>query len=146
MVYGGLYFICFGVIPGHEVEGQRDFNYVPNYYNEPEYNCTIPRTVQGEWYSREKNLDTVTIIDATSMQHRGVCMQHKYDYGSNYTFLFGENPGKARTCYHCVLIFVRTVNIIEKIESKLPCWLFLDSTRYEVENHIIDANDILPST
>ena len=106
------------LIPGHEVEGQRDFNYVPNYYNEPEYNCTIPRTVQGEWYSREKNLDTVTIIDATSMQHRGVCMQHKYDYGSNYTFLFGENPGKARTCYHCVLIFVRTVNIIEKKESK----------------------------
>jgi hypothetical protein len=38
-------------------------NYIP-FYEKPTYNCTIPRIIQGEWYSREKNLDTVTVIDA----------------------------------------------------------------------------------
>ncbi len=74
--------------------------------------------MQGEWYSRETNLDTVTIIDASHMQRRGVCLSHDTDFAGNYTFLFGENPRDAAACYHCVRIFVRTVNIIEKIESK----------------------------
>ena len=103
----------------HVSVAQGEYSYVPNYYNRPSYNCSIPRTIQGEWYSREKNLDTVTIIDASRMQRRGVCMQHDTDFGANYTFLFGENPGQQRTCYHCVRIFIRTVNIIEKIESKI---------------------------
>jgi hypothetical protein len=47
---------------------------------------------QGEWYSREKNLDTVTVIDAIRMQRRGLCMEHHTDFTGNYTFLFGENP------------------------------------------------------
>jgi len=44
-------------------------------------------------------------------------MQSKYDYGSNYTFLFAENPSQKRSCFHCIEIHVRTVNILEKIES-----------------------------
>merc|ERR1712029_906205 len=83
---------------------QRDFSYAPNYYGGPRYECEIPRTIQGEWYSREKNLDTITIIDASRMQRRGVCMKSKYDFGSNYTFLFAENPSQKRSCYHCVEI------------------------------------------
>lgn len=74
--------------------------------------------VQGEWYSREKNLDTVTIIDATQMQSRGVCVEHDTDFSGNYTFLFAEDPEDRSRCYHCVRIFVRTVNILEKIESE----------------------------
>ena len=41
------------------------------FYDRPKYNCTIPRVVQGEWYSREKNLDTVTHIDASRMSRSG---------------------------------------------------------------------------
>lgn len=63
-------------------------------------------------------MDTVTIIDATSMQKRGVCMEHTTDFAGNYTFLFGQNPKDAASCYHCVRIYVRTVNIIEKVESE----------------------------
>ena len=49
---------------------QRNTNY-DVYYDTPKYNCTIPRVVQGEWYSREKNLDTVTHIDASRMSRSG---------------------------------------------------------------------------
>ncbi len=91
-------------------------NYVP-FFDRPTYNCTIPRLVQGEWYSRESNLDTVTIIDATHMQRHGVCLEHREEIGGNYTFLFAENPERADSCYHCVRIFLRTVNILEKIET-----------------------------
>ena len=49
---------------------QRNTNYEV-YYDAPKYNCTIPRVVQGEWYSREKNLDTVTHLDASRMSRGG---------------------------------------------------------------------------
>ncbi len=62
-------------------------------------------------------MDTVTVLDATHMQRRGVCMEYDTDYAGTYTFLFGENPEDASSCFHCVRIFVRTVNIIEKIET-----------------------------
>ena len=41
------------------------------FYDAPKNNCSIPRVVQGEWYSREKNLDTVTHIDASRMSRSG---------------------------------------------------------------------------
>lgn len=53
------------------------------------------------------------------MQRRGTCMEHHSDFAGNYTFLFGESPQDQTKCFHCVRIFVRTVNIIEKLESKL---------------------------
>ena len=46
------------------------------------------------------------------------CIESKTDFSSTYHFLFIENTSDRGTCYHCVKIFVRTVNIIEKIESK----------------------------
>jgi hypothetical protein len=60
----------------------------------------------------------VTIIDATNMARRGVCMEHESDYAGTYTFVFGQNPKDQGACYYCVRIYVRTVNIIEKQESK----------------------------
>ena len=46
------------------------------------------------------------------------CIESKTDFSSTYHFLFIENTSDRGTCYHCVKIFVRTVNIIEKIESE----------------------------
>ena len=75
-------------------------------------------------FFREKNLDTVTIIDATHMQIRnqwkGRCINSTSDLGSIYTFVFSPNPYKPSrgNCYYCVRFFARTVNVIEKIESK----------------------------
>ena len=44
-------------------------------------------------------------------------MKHFEDSPSNITFLFKEiSPTNQGPCYHCVRIFVRTVNIIEKQE------------------------------
>jgi hypothetical protein len=52
------------------VAGQSNTNFI-SYYETQQFNCTIARVIQGEWYSREKNLDTVTIVDATTMTRRG---------------------------------------------------------------------------
>ena len=62
---GALPFLFLGF-----ASAQRNTNY-DVYYDTPKYNCTIPRVVQGEWYSREKNLDTVTHIDASRMSRSG---------------------------------------------------------------------------
>jgi hypothetical protein len=51
-------------------------------------------------------------------------MEHHSDFAGNYTFLFGDSPQDQTKCFHCVRIFVRTVNIIEKIESKMVKSLF----------------------
>ena len=53
-------------------------------------------------------------------QWRGRCINSTSDLGSIYTFVFSPTPYKpARSnCYYCVRFFARTVNIIEKIESK----------------------------
>ena len=73
---------------------------------------------------REKNLDTVTIIDATHMNIKnhwqGRCINSTSDLGSIYTFVFSPNPHRPlrSNCYYCVRFFARTVNVIEKIESK----------------------------
>ncbi len=94
------------------------------YFERPQFNCTIAPVIQGEWYSREKNLDTVTIIDATHMRRTGgvtsdgVCIESTTDYSSNYTFLFADNPEDRASCFYCIRMFARTVNIIEKIESE----------------------------
>ena len=47
---------------------------------------------------------------------------------SSYTFLFGQNPEDRSSCYHCVQLFVRTVNILEKRECKYShtVWKFQD--------------------
>ena len=52
------------------------------------------------------------------MSRRGTCMEDKPDFAGNYKFLFADNPLDRSSCHHCVTIFVRTVNIIEKRECK----------------------------
>lgn len=45
---------------------------------------------------------------------RGVCHTIKADYHVNYTMVF-----RYTNCYYCVKLIVRTVNVLEKIET--PC-------------------------
>jgi len=82
-----------------------------------DYNCTIQRIVQGEWYSRESNEDRITIIDANQMTGRGVCKEYHNDFGAEYKYLFSEDPTNEESCHYCVYIYVRTPNILEKKES-----------------------------
>jgi len=110
-----------------------------NYYQVTNnYNCTISKLIQGEWYSREKNLDTITNIDASFMSKRGTCIGNVADcnypgcQSINNTFLFSERPHDPESCFHCVRIFVRTVNIIEKQES--GCVTLRNNERPTLEN------------
>ena len=57
------------------------------------------------------------VLFISGSPHR-TCIESKTDYSSTYHFLFSENPSDRNSCFHCVKIFVRTVNIIEKIESE----------------------------
>ena len=40
------------------------------------------------------------------------------NYGAEYQYIFAEQEYDDSSCHHCVHFFVRTVNIIEKKESK----------------------------
>ncbi len=72
---------------------------------------------------RIKNLDTITIIDVTHMSRTGgvtsdnTCIGSTTDLSSNYTVLFANNPKDRASCFYCIRIFARTINILEEIES-----------------------------
>ena len=76
--------------------------------------CPVPYVIRGAWYSREWGRDTVTEFDVTSMSERGECIDMLKTHNDNFTFVFLDSS----SCYHCVQILVRTVNIIEKRESE----------------------------
>jgi len=82
-----------------------------------ERNCAINVMVRGEWYSRDQNEDQLTNIDATTMTGRGTCKAFREDNAGNYQFIFAERERDESSCHHCVSLFVRTTNIIEKMES-----------------------------
>ncbi|XP_071443334.1 uncharacterized protein udt [Hetaerina americana] len=74
--------------------------------------CNIPLIIRGSWFSWEDGSNTVTDINADSMTRRGYCVNMKEEHHVNYTFVF-----KQERCYHCVKLLVRTVNVLEKIET-----------------------------
>ncbi|XP_035896884.1 uncharacterized protein LOC118505337 [Anopheles stephensi] len=74
-------------------------------------NFTIPKILQGSWFSWETGRPTLTVLDDHSMSDRGELVNMER-VGSNYTFIF-----RSKKCYHCVHAFPRTVNIFEKFES-----------------------------
>ncbi|KAK4875987.1 hypothetical protein RN001_012409 [Aquatica leii] len=78
------------------------------------YSCNIPVILQGTWFSRENGRNTFTELDATSMSRRGRCLAMKEEFHVNYTLIFKQD-----LCYTCVKFLVRTVNVLEKIET--PC-------------------------
>uniref|UniRef100_A0A182W2K8 Uncharacterized protein n=1 Tax=Anopheles minimus TaxID=112268 RepID=A0A182W2K8_9DIPT len=74
-------------------------------------NFTIPKILQGSWFSWEVGRPTLTVLDDHSMSERGEIINMVRE-GSNYTFIFS-----GKKCFHCVHAFPRTLNIFEKYES-----------------------------
>ncbi|XP_054275939.1 uncharacterized protein LOC128995870 isoform X1 [Macrosteles quadrilineatus] len=79
--------------------------------------CNIPIVLRGSWFSWE-NIQTETELNANEMHrnsdHGYVCEDIKEDFHVNYTIVF-HHP--ADGCYHCVKFVVRTVNVLERIET-----------------------------
>ncbi|XP_066253204.1 uncharacterized protein [Euwallacea similis] len=78
-------------------------------------NCSIPAIIRGAWFSWE-NRNTLTELDATTMTNRGTCIDIRDDFLVNYTMVFHREH---ENCYICVKMLVRTVNVLETMES--PC-------------------------
>ncbi|XP_050310583.1 uncharacterized protein LOC126746392 [Anthonomus grandis grandis] len=81
-------------------------------------NCTIPAVIRGAWYSWE-NQNTLTELDPSTMIRNGrydTCVDLKNDYHVNYTMVFHREN---ENCFICIKFLIRTLNIVEKIES--PC-------------------------
>ncbi|KAH0561156.1 uncharacterized protein LOC123266064 [Cotesia glomerata] len=91
-----------------------------------ERSCQIPEVIRGAWFSWE-NRNVRTVIDAESMSGRGQCILMKKNEISNHTFVF-----KKHTCYHCVQLVTRTLNILDKTE--LECIELPESVEPTIEN------------
>ena len=48
--------------------------------NFSDFNCSIPKIIRGEWYSRESNEDARNNIDQDTMTARGTCKAYRYTY------------------------------------------------------------------
>ncbi|KAF4517541.1 hypothetical protein B566_EDAN005104 [Ephemera danica] len=57
----------------------------------------------------------MTEINADSMTNKGTCVAVKEEFHVNFTMVFHD---RTRQCYNCVKFMVRTVNVIEKIETE----------------------------
>jgi hypothetical protein len=105
-----MHFSCAAILLSSPGESQfpgngRDRNRV---------DVTVPYVIRGQWFSREKNVNTYTTFDGNTMSGRGYLVEIGQEFHVNYTMIFRQD-----NCFHCVRIIVRTVNILEKIESKL---------------------------
>lgn len=83
--------------------------------NKKNTKCNIPLVIRGQWYSWENGRSTTTEIDATQMSKRGTCIRSMEENQVNFTFVFQRSAGD---CYTCVKFMVRTVNVLDKMESK----------------------------
>lgn len=57
----------------------------------------------------------MTEFGSNVMSNKGHCVNFQQENRVNYTFIFLNNRNK---CYSCVKIFIRTINVLEKIESE----------------------------
>ncbi|KAK7603866.1 hypothetical protein V9T40_003865 [Parthenolecanium corni] len=76
--------------------------------------CNIPQVIRGQWFSLERGEEILTEFGSNVMSNKGRCVNFQEENRVNYTFVFLNNRNK---CYSCVKIFVRTINVLEKIES-----------------------------
>ncbi|KAM7288077.1 uncharacterized protein ISCGN_031766 [Ixodes scapularis] len=74
--------------------------------------CQMPQTLHGEWYSKEYGDDTYTVIDTHGMSNRGSCLFLTISTNDNFTIIFDKG-----SCFYCVRIFVRTLNVLQKVET-----------------------------
>ena len=77
--------------------------------------CTIPHVLKGAWFSWENGKNTLTELDSNTISRKGTCVDILNEYSTNYTIVFQNSDN----CYYCVKFIVRTLNVLEKIESKL---------------------------
>ncbi|XP_044739169.1 uncharacterized protein LOC123300633 [Chrysoperla carnea] len=80
-------------------------------YGVSAWECSVPLIIRGSWFSWEGR-NTLTELNADTMTGRGHCVLIKEDYHVNYTMVFKNNR-----CYTCVKFLVRTVNVLEKLET-----------------------------
>lgn len=74
--------------------------------------CSIPQTLHGEWFSRERGENVLTVIDQTTLSTYGRCIEMSAKGYDNYTIV-----AQTGSCHHCVRILVRTLNVLEKQET-----------------------------
>lgn len=77
--------------------------------------CNIMQTLHGEWFSRENGNNVFTIINSNSMTDRGDCIEVLNKNNDNFTIVFKDSY---RQCYYCVRLLVRSINVLEKIETE----------------------------
>ncbi|GAB6031676.1 hypothetical protein CHUAL_009430 [Chamberlinius hualienensis] len=75
--------------------------------------CTIPHVMQGGWFSIENGRETETTFGGRSMTRRGDCISQYTEARDNLTFIFNS-----QNCFSCVRISIRTINILEKVETE----------------------------
>uniref|UniRef100_A0A1B6D081 Uncharacterized protein n=1 Tax=Clastoptera arizonana TaxID=38151 RepID=A0A1B6D081_9HEMI len=80
--------------------------------------CNIPVVIRGSWFSWENGRQTETDLNAVEMYRNGdrgfQCVDIKDEYHVNYTLIFYH---EVDNCYHCIKLMVRTINVLEKIET-----------------------------
>ncbi|XP_043267338.1 uncharacterized protein udt [Venturia canescens] len=85
---------------------------VPVFTEEAQNGCEIPLVMRNTWFSWENGKNTLYEINAESMSNRGYCIAMAEKRRLHYTFVFQNDQ-----CYYCVKLIVRTVNILEKVET-----------------------------
>lgn len=83
-----------------------------NFLQTPE----IPHTLRGEWFSRERGANVFTTIEQYDITDRGRLQDITNSNNDNFTLVLynGRN-----NCHYCVRLLIRTLNVLDKIET--PC-------------------------
>lgn len=96
----------------HLLHWPNPFPKAPGFANE-EKGCQIPLVIRNSWFSWENGKETFTEINADTMSNRGHCVAMAEKQRLHYSFVFQNDR-----CYYCVKLIVRTVNVLDKIESE----------------------------
>lgn len=83
-----------------------------NFYQSPE----IPHTLRGEWFSRERGANIFTTIEQYEITDRGRLQEITNSNNDNFTLVLYNSRNN---CHHCLRLLIRTLNVIDKIET--PC-------------------------
>lgn len=49
--------------------------------------CSISPTLRGEWFSRERGDNVLTVIDATGISTHGQCLEIRSTHNDNFTIV-----------------------------------------------------------
>ncbi|XP_056648527.1 uncharacterized protein LOC130452986 isoform X1 [Diorhabda sublineata] len=78
--------------------------------------CKFPKILRGLWFSIENGQNTLTDFTETEMirakEDKVTCTHIRKEHNVAYKIIL-----KNKSCYTCMKVYVRTINVIEKIES-----------------------------